>query len=102
MATRAVATAANITVPSARSTSLAGTSAAGSPTARLTVVNVTPRLNICGMIRSRAATVSDRSPPASCSSTMPPVDAACMVDVVMPSTPGRAQSALSTSTSAVT
>jgi hypothetical protein len=79
----------------------AAKSPGGRPAPALTVVNRTPSACSCGMIRSSAAMVCERSPPASCSSTTPPVAPTGMTALTMASTPGRCQSSLSVSTSAV-
>ncbi len=98
----AMATATNMILPSVRSTGPAAKLAGGRPAPLLTVVNVKPSRCISGMSRSNAATVWLRSPPASCSSTTPPWPSSGTALCTIASTPGRSQSRLSTSTSAVT
>ena len=66
------------------------------------VVNRKPCACSCGMSRSSAATVWERSPPASCSSTTPPAPPTGASRSTMASTPGRCQSSLSVSDSTVT
>ena len=98
----AMATATSMIRPSVRSTGPAGKLAGGSPAPALTVVNVKPSACISGINRSSAATVSLRSPPASCSSTTPPWPSSGTALCTIAPTPGCCQSSVSTSTSAVT
>ena len=64
----------------------------GQPGPALTVVNLNPSACICGISRSSAATVSLRSPPASCSSTTRPWPSSGTALCTIAPTPGRCQS----------
>ena len=92
------------TLPVKRSCGEAVTSATVPFDAPATVANLKPLAFISGIHLSSAATVSDRSPPASCMSTTEPVGSPGLGVALrmIASMPGRCQSSLSSVVKTVT